>query len=112
MQQLMLYDWPGNVRELANVIERAVVLATHTVITPDLLLLGRKETPSSHSQLLPLNQAREAFDRTYLVQVLTATKGNVSRAAELVGRYRADLYKLLRKHALDPAAFKDDRPSP
>jgi two-component system response regulator GlrR len=107
MQRLMLYEWPGNVRELANVVERAVVLATHGIVTPDLLLLGRKEAQSPRPELLSLKEAREEFERAYLVQVLTTAKGNVSRAAELAGRYRAEFYKLMRKHALDPGAFKD-----
>jgi two-component system response regulator GlrR len=109
LQQLMLYDWPGNVRELANVVERAVVLATSGMITPDLLVLGKKEPENSQFGLLTLKEAREKFERTYLVQILTAVKGNVSRAAELTGQYRAEFYKLLRKHALDPGTFKNER---
>lgn len=110
LQQLMLYSWPGNVRELANVIERAVVLATDGVITPDLLLLDGTDTGiPSPQKVLTLREARERFERTYLVQILTLAKGNVSRAAELTGQYRAEFYKLLRKHALDPTEFKAER---
>jgi two-component system response regulator GlrR len=109
LQQLMLYNWPGNVRELANVIERAVVLATNGVVTPDLLLLGGSEIEDPHQKVLTLKEAREKFERTYLVQILTLAKGNVSRAAELTGQYRAEFYKLLRKHALDPGVFKAER---
>jgi two-component system, NtrC family, response regulator GlrR len=111
MQRLMLYEWPGNVRELTNVIERAVVLATHSLITPDLLLLGSSQGQVSNTDLLSFKKAREDFERMYLVQALTATKGNVSRAAALSGKHRADFYKLLRKHALDPGSFKDDKSS-
>ena len=107
MQQLMLYHWPGNVRELANVVERAVVLATEEWISPDFLLLGRQSTNPPKAELMLFKEARAAFERTYLVQVLTATRGNVSRAAELSGRHRAEFYKLLRKYGLDPASFKD-----
>jgi two-component system response regulator GlrR len=91
-----------------------VVLTTHSRITPELLLLREPETsaPSAPSELKPLKEAREAFERAYLVRVLTATKGNVSRAAELAGRYRAEFYKLLRKHGLEAGAFKDTPPSP
>lgn len=106
MQRMLSYDWPGNVREVANVIERAVVLASDRILTPDLLLLGRQETQSPQSSLLPFKQARAEFERSYLVQVLTATRGNVSRAAGLAGRYRAEFYKMLRKHAVDPQLFK------
>jgi two-component system, NtrC family, response regulator GlrR len=107
LQQLMLYSWPGNVRELANVIERAVVLASDGLLTADLLLLGRQPSPSVKPELLLFKDARAAFERGYLAQILTITRGNVSRAAELSGRHRAELYKLLHKYGLDPAAFKD-----
>lgn len=111
MQRLMLYEWPGNVRELTNVIERAVVLATHSLITPDLLLLGSAQGQISNTDLLSFKEAREDFERTYLIQALTTTRGNVSRAAALSGKHRADFYKLLRKHDLDPGSFKDDKSS-
>jgi two-component system response regulator GlrR len=108
LQRLMLYKWPGNIRELANVIERAMVLATHDVITADLLLLGKEEPQNPHAEFTPLKIAREDFERTYLIQVLSATKGNISRAAKLAGKYRGDFYKLLRKHIIDPRVFKQD----
>jgi len=109
LRQLMLYDWPGNVRELANVMERAVVLSANAVITPELLLLGKRETIefSERGKIEPLRDAREKFDKSYLVQVLTASKGNVSRASELAAKDRAEFYRLLRKYALDPAVFKN-----
>jgi two-component system response regulator GlrR len=111
MQFLMLYDWPGNVRELANVLQRAVVLASHDLITPDLLLLGRETPCKSCHKLGSLKEVQEGSERAYLVRVLTATRGNVSQAAALAGRYRADFYKLLRKHALSPGTFKGDTTS-
>jgi two-component system response regulator GlrR len=88
MQQLMFYHWPGNVRELANVVERAVVLATGDLISSDLLLLGRQLTSLPKAELMLFKEARAAFERAYLVQALTTTRGNVSRAAELSGRHR------------------------
>jgi two-component system response regulator GlrR len=107
LQCLMMYRWPGNVRELANAVERAVAFASCGNITPDHLLLGNEGAPCAHSKLQSLNAAREEFERAYLTHVLNATRGNVSRAAALAGRYRAEFYKLLRKYALDPASFKD-----
>jgi two-component system, NtrC family, response regulator GlrR len=108
MQRLMLHRWPGNVRELANVVERAVALSTEGEITADRLLLGREEFSGSRQKMLPLNEAREEFERAYLFQILTATGGNVSRAASVAGRYRAEFYKLLRKYDLDPEAFRNE----
>lgn len=110
LQRLMLYDWPGNVRELANVVERATVLSSTTLITPDMLLLGKTELQSpNQTELSTLREAREKFERKYLIQVLTTMKGNVSRAAELAGKDRAEFYRLLRKHALLPSSFKGER---
>jgi two-component system response regulator GlrR len=111
LQHLMLYEWPGNIRELMNVIERAVILATDSLITSDLLLLGSEQAKRSSAELLSLKEAREDFDRAYLVQVLTITRGNVSRAAALSGKYRGDFYKLLRKHGLEPGVFKNVPPT-
>jgi two-component system response regulator GlrR len=108
MQRLMLYKWPGNVRELTNVVERAVVLAPHRLITRDLLLLEGSQRQGARTALVSFQDARDDFERTYLIQVLTAAKGNVSRAAALAGKHRADFYKLLRKHGLDPGRFKAD----
>jgi len=107
LQLLMAYQWPGNVRELANVVERAVVLATEDLITPDLILLGKQPSQPPHAKLSRFKDARAAFERTYLIQILTATRGNVSRAAELSGRHRAEIYRLLRKYGLEPTSFKD-----
>jgi two-component system response regulator GlrR len=110
LQRLVLYDWPGNVRELANVVERATVLSPTTLITPDMLLLGKTELQNTNqAELSTLREARERFERKYLIQVLTTMKGNVSRAAELAGKDRAEFYRLLRKHALLPSAFKGER---
>lgn len=110
MQLLLQHDWPGNVRELANVVERAVVLATQDMITPDVLLLGKPAAKLPQRALGPLKDAEEQFERGYLIQVLTATHGNVSQASALAGKYRADFYKLLRKHGLEPATFKAGYP--
>jgi two-component system, NtrC family, response regulator GlrR len=114
MQRLMLHRWPGNVRELGNVIERAVALAPEGCIASDHLYLEREVAPStsSASRLMSLNEARLEFERAYLTQILNATRGNVSRAAALAGRYRAEFYKLMRKHNLDPATFKDEGVAP
>lgn len=109
LQRLMQYQWPGNVRELANVIERAVVLTTNSVIASGLLLLGHKQAPSFQPELVPLKEAREKFEKNYLVRLLTTVKGNVSRAAERARKDRAEFYRLLRKHALDPGTFKEEK---
>ena len=107
MQRLMLNKWPGNIRELANVVERAVALTNEEIITADHLFLRGEEHPGPE-KLLSLKEAREEHERAYLVQLLTETRGNVSRAASLAGRYRAEFYKLLHKYGLNPADFKEE----
>ncbi len=106
MQKLMLHRWPGNVRELENTIEKAVVLSTQDMITADLL---PAVSQPAENQVKPLTEAREDFEREYLKEVLQLTGGNVSRAAQIAGRYRADFYKLLRKHGLHPGDAKEEK---
>lgn len=102
MQKLMLYDWPGNVRELENIIEYAVAMTQHNMITEDLILIGEK----SPEILKPLKESKANFERSYLINVLELTKGNVSKAAKLAGKYRADFYNLLKKYGISPEKFK------
>ena len=64
------------------------------------------DMPAAQDALPPLDQARRAFERDYLVRVLTMTRGNVTNAARLAGRNRTEFYRLLARHSLAPAAFK------
>ena len=105
MQKLMLYDWPGNVRELENTLEYAVTMADTDRITEDLVLSNRVSVPPD--KLLPLREAKDAFEKSYLTSLLQTCRGNVSEASKLAGKYRADFYILLRKHHLSPSTFKD-----
>ena len=102
MQRLLTYAWPGNVRELENMIERSVVMAPQETITAEFIPLATPETTQPGS-LKPLTEAKEAFERDYLKDLLGATQGNISRASQIAGRYRADFYKLLKKYGLHPA---------
>jgi two-component system response regulator GlrR len=105
MQRMMLHDWPGNVRELENTIEYAVAMANHDVITEDLILPTKDE---SDTAVKPLREARETFEKSYLTRILELTQGNVSNAAALAGKYRADLYNLLKKYKLNPSNYKKE----
>jgi two-component system response regulator GlrR len=105
LQRLMLHDWPGNVRELENTIEYAVAMARQDIIAED-LILPAKGTPEE--TIKPLKEARETFEKGYLIRILELTRGNVSRAATLAGKYRADLYNLLKKYVINPSDFKKE----
>jgi two-component system response regulator GlrR len=118
LKMMMLHDWPGNVRELENAIEYAVAMTQKDVITEDCVLQAKTAASEvskglSHQKYLngdealkPLKDARDAFEKDYLVQVLSITEGNVTQAAKLAGKYRADLYDLLKKHDLSVESFK------
>ncbi len=121
LRKMMLHEWPGNVRELENTIEYAVAMTQKDVITDDYVLqtqpalsdggkmIAQDKTGDSDERLKPLKDARDAFERDYLVQVLSMTEGNVSQAAKLAGKYRADLYDLLKKHDLKVEDFKKSK---
>jgi two-component system response regulator GlrR len=102
--KLMLYDWPGNVRELENTIEYAVAMTHEDVINEDLIL--QTEGAVSQEALKSLKEARDAFEKNYLIYLLEVCKGNVSKAARLAGKHRPDLYDLLKKHGLNLSSFK------
>ena len=103
LNRLVAHPWPGNVRELENVIEKATVMTRQDMITPDLL---PSMATSSDSPMKPLTEAKEEFEKTYLKNVLHLTGGNISRAAQFAGRYRADFYKMLKKYGLHPSTLK------
>ena len=104
MQKLMLHDWPGNVRELENTIEHAMAITRHDVISEDYILPSKD---LSAEPLRPFKDAVEDFKRGYVVRLLEFTKGNVSKAAELAGKYRADFYNLVKRYNLKPEDFKN-----
>ena len=104
MHRLMVYPWPGNVRELENAVEKAVVMSRQDMVLPELLPTAGA---TSDIGLKPLTEAKEDFERTYLRNVLQMTGGNISRAAQFAGRYRADFYKMLKKYGLHPSMLKE-----
>lgn len=103
MQKLMLYDWPGNVRELENTIEHAVAVTRDDIVGEE-LVLPAKDLPAESFK--PYKRAVEDFKRGYIVRLLELTKGNVSKAAELAQKYRADFSNLVQKYNIKPEDFK------
>ena len=104
VELLMVSEWPGNVRQLENLLQHAASLATGPVISAELVqrALGTGTAP----QVSTFDEAREEFMRSYLVQLLQITRGNVTQAAKLAGRNRTDFYKLLARHGLQSEEFK------
>ncbi len=100
--------WPGNVRQLHNVVEQVCALAT-TPLIPLALVQRALRVPSV--EVLSLAQARERFERDYLVGLLKLTDGNVADCARLADRNRTEFYRLLQKHGLTPGLFRSDLPA-
>src|SRR5216683_1045427 len=101
------HDWPGNVRQLRNVIERLLILAPAggAPIRADVL---RWEKGGEIMQL-PLRDAREVFEREYLLAQVTRFGGNISRTATFVGMERSALHRKLKSLGLHGGAT-DERP--
>ncbi len=89
---MLNYSWPGNVRELENMIERGVILSKNTAITLD-------ELPQDIIHPTPVEgKTVEAVTRNHIINVLEETKGNISKAAEILGIRRMTLYNKLKKY--------------
>ena len=106
MALLVAAPWPGNVRQLLNLLEQALALATTTMIPATLVQNALKEDAAA---LVPFEEARKTFEREYLVRLLKITGGNVTQAAQLAKRNRTEFYKLLQRHRLEPAMFKEPK---
>lgn len=96
--------WPGNVRQLKNVIEQVAELSLTPVI-PE-AIVRRVMRDFEEDSLAAFDDARRDFERDYLIRLLQTTAGNVAQAARVAQRNRTEFYKLLARHALDPANFK------
>jgi two-component system response regulator GlrR len=103
MEALASARWPGNVRQLRSVVRQVASIGAGPVITAEQV----QEALGQATQLPSFDEARDEFTRSYLVQLLQVTQGNVSQAARLAKRNRTDFYKLLTKHNLRPEEFKE-----
>ncbi len=107
MALLVAAPWPGNVRQLLNLLEQAVALTTTAVIPATTVQGALREDAAA---LVPFEEARKSFERDYLVRLLKITGGNVTRAAAMAKRNRTEFYKLLQRHRIEPAMFKEEKP--
>ncbi|MBS0543860.1 MAG: sigma 54-interacting transcriptional regulator [Proteobacteria bacterium] len=101
--------WPGNVRQLHNVVEQACALATTPLIPRALVERALRVPPL---EALSYAEAKQRFERNYLIQLLKLTAGNVSDAARLAERNRTEFYRLLQRHGLEPGLFRSDTTEP
>jgi two-component system nitrogen regulation response regulator NtrX len=103
---LRSYRWPGNVRELRNVVERLMIMVPGDTITfADLSFLEGAATRgmAAPGPLAPLHEARDQFERDYILRALAAQQGNISRTAEALGVERSNLYRKMKAFGIAPA---------
>ena len=95
---LKQYHWPGNVRELRNLIERVLILNPQTtrIERKHLPMLVFRGSSRKGDEFSTLHQAREAYERDYILKKIDECHGNVSRAAEALGLERSHLYRKMR----------------
>ncbi len=99
--KLKTYHWPGNVRELRNVIERlAILLPGETIESEDVQLDTRASAPPVVDAKLTLKEARDEFEKQYILGRLREFAGNVSRAADALGVERSNLYRKLHAYGI------------
>lgn len=105
LQLLQDYHWPGNVRELRNLIERVVILHPSSRIEARHIPLQLARKPGS-DKAAPgygsLQEVREAAEREYILKKMEEANGNVTRAAELLGLERSNLYRKMRTLGIGP----------
>jgi len=107
LQKLMRYPFPGNVRELENLIEGALALTTDPVIDPGDLLLPESAAATAAGEMPADFPSLDAFERRYVARVLAHTKGNVSKAAKILGVDRKTLYRM--RDVLSQFATQDQK---
>jgi two-component system, NtrC family, nitrogen regulation response regulator NtrX len=100
VEVLQAYRWPGNVRELKNLIERLLILTKGEEIRADDLPIGDAD-PDHLPVNAPLKDAREDFERRYILAALKRHRGNVTRAAEALQLERSNLHRKLKSYGIE-----------
>jgi two-component system nitrogen regulation response regulator NtrX len=103
----LVYEWPGNVRELRNMVERLVIMTPGDVIGPEALPAPLRprdaaQAPEDSQRERTLKEARDAFERTYILAELRARDWNMTRTAEKLGIERSHLYRKLKAYGITP----------
>lgn len=107
--RLRNYPWPGNIRELKNLVQRLLILGSTEEVSADEVEMGLSThmprpavaNIATDAFELPLREAREQFEREYLIYQLQACGGSVGKLSKLVGMERTNLYRKLRSLGID-----------
>ncbi|HXH84048.1 MAG TPA: sigma-54 dependent transcriptional regulator [Candidatus Tectomicrobia bacterium] len=101
----LTYDWPGNVRELRNMVERLVIMVPGEVVLPEHLpppLRPRDDPAPATGNGRSLKEARDGFERAFILAELRAQDWNMTRTAERLGIERSHLYRKLKAYGITP----------
>jgi two-component system nitrogen regulation response regulator NtrX len=102
----LAYDWPGNVRELRNMVERLVIMTPGDVIGADDLPSPLRPKDAAAAGVDPrersLRDARDHFERAFILAELRANDWNMTRTAERLGIERSHLYRKIRAYGISP----------
>ena len=111
MEAMQRYDWPGNVRELKNIVERLVIMTPGGTVTPNHLpdyfsveSNGREAGGGRLDGVLELSslrEAREEFEKEFIIQKLEEHDWNVSRTAEAIELERSNLHRKIKSYGID-----------
>ena len=107
MAAMQTYQWPGNVRQLRNVVERTLILMGRDPVEeincdhlPAEIIEGGLTVPAGDGMeqiiSMPLREARERFEREYLIAQINRFGGNISRTAGFIGMERSALHRKLK----------------
>ncbi len=112
---LQRYHWPGNVRELRNVVERVLIMVPGGRVTgadlplaPAAVAAPHAAVPSPPAPAATLHDARDAFERQYILEALDRQRGHISRTAEVLGVERSNLYRKMRALGIPIGRREDD----
>jgi two-component system nitrogen regulation response regulator NtrX len=101
MEILECYSWPGNVRELRNIMERCIIMTPQQRLDvydlPEAILQKTILTTAESDEASSLQNAREKFEREFIIKKLIEHKGSVSRAAQILQIERSNLYRKMRQ---------------
>tara|TARA_B100001123_G_scaffold397339_1_gene480494 strand:- start:2729 stop:4144 length:1416 start_codon:yes stop_codon:yes gene_type:complete len=101
---LCAHGWPGNVRELRNVLERLAIMVPGPKIGAhelEFLSGGDVSRNDAEEQSVPLSEARERFERDYIVRALAREQGNISKTARVLRLERSNLYRKMRAYGIN-----------
>ena len=112
-EALARYSWPGNIRELKNFVERVTIMAEGELINPDtvrryLTLHEERERDEAYRgfEAMKLTEARDEFEREFLLRKLQELGGNISRASEALGITPSNLHNKIKKYGINVKDLK------